>query len=716
MIYDNERSLSTKEWLMKVIVIGGGIGGMAAALSLQDEGIEVEVYERAPALTEIGAGLQIAPSAGRVLERLGLGAELERLAITMQRLQMHDLRTDRLIHSVSPNWGGRFYQVHRPDLLAMLSDALALGVVRLGERAVGFVEDADGVTVEFESGHRARGDVLIGADGIHSLVRQHLFGEQELDFSHIVAWRALIPRERLAHLDLARNCEVWLGAKRSAVTYWVHSGELLNFVGMVPARDAAEESWTATGELGALRRSYAGSCERLEAIIEAIETPFITGYYFRYPLESWSRGRIALLGDAAHPMHPFLAQGACQAIEDAAVLGHVLASCGGSDVQRALAEYAHRRLPRASRVQNSSRTLEHVWHMSDPAEIVQRNRTLRSVMEIDPDAESIYGWVYRYDADAEARRPLGAASGPLQRPEAQRAWTQWATLLGPRDLDRRHHGIRDAYDRFLLENFHPQPDVTIAEEERDGLRSLSATARESGPVVLHLHGGGYLVGSPEASVGLASRLASAVGGTCVVPGYRRAPEHPFPAPVEDAVAAYERLLADGVDAARVLISGESAGGGLALALAMRVRDLDLPLPAGVVVMSPMADMALTGASLDEADSDPISTRPLLTQMATSYLQGHDPRDPLASPVYGDFRGLPPLLVQVARNEALYSDADRVADAARRDGVQVELDRYPDTVHVFQIFDFLPEATAALARVGEFARTVVQVPAYHSEER
>src|ERR1700730_3979002 len=200
---------------MKAIVIGGGIARLWAALSLRNKGIEVEVYEQAPALTEIGAGLQIAPSAGRVLERLGLGAELERLAITMQRLQMHDLRTDRLIHSVSPAWGGPLYQVHRPDLLGMLSDALPAGVVRLGERAAGFVEEAHGVTVEFESGDSAHGDVLIGADGIHSRVRRHLFGEQELDFSHIVAWRALIPRERVAPLDLRSTARC--GSAPSAV-------------------------------------------------------------------------------------------------------------------------------------------------------------------------------------------------------------------------------------------------------------------------------------------------------------------------------------------------------------------------------------------------------------------------------------------------------------------------------------------------------------------
>jgi salicylate hydroxylase len=364
-------------------------------------------------------------------------------------------------------------------------------------------------------------------------------------------------------------------------------------------------------------------------------------------------------------------------------------------------------------VQNSSRTLERLWHMSEPREIVQRNRTLASVMEIDPNAETIYGWVYRHDVDAAATEPLRDPSMAMVRPESQRAWSMWATLLGPRDLDRQQHGIREAYDRFLLASLPADPDATIAESEVDGLAVLRATTRdgEEGPVVLHLHGGGYVVGSPRSSAGLASRLALAVGGTCVVPGYRRAPEHPFPAAIEDAVAAYQRLLNEGVDHARILISGESAGGGLAIALAMRVRDLGLPLPAGVVAMSPMADLAITGATVDAAaGTDPICTRVFLTQMATSYLQGHDPRDPLASPVYGDLRGLPPLLVQAAENEALYADATRIVEAARRDGVGVELDSYPDSVHIFQVFDFLPESASALARIGEFAARVCRTAA------
>ena len=705
---------------MKAIVIGGGIGGLTAALSLLDRGIGVEVYEQAPALTEIGAGLQIGANASRVLARLGLGEQLDQLGVAIQALDMRDLRTDRPIHSMpadrslasadamTSRHNGTFYQVHRPDLLAMLANALPEGVTRLGEKAIDVVDDGSGVTVNFESGRQARGDVLIGADGIHSVVRRSLHGEQELDFSHIVAWRALIPREKAAHLDLRQDCHVWLGPNRSAVVYWVHAGQLLNFVGMVPAEEATEESWSAIGELAAMRASYLGCNPRLQAILDLVETPFITGYYFRYPLSEWTRGRVALLGDAAHPMHPFLAQGACQAIEDAAVLGHVLDAHRDGDIPQALAEYQWRRMIRASRVQNSSRTQERVWHMSDPREIVQRNRTLASMMEIDPNADTLYGWLYTYDVDAEATKALTDPAATLKRPEAQRAWWLWATMLQPQDLDRQHYSIREAYDRFLRMNVPPDPAVTLRQVNADGLPYLLAIAPggDDGPVVLHLHGGGYVLGSANASAGLATRLALAVSGTVVVPEYRLAPEHPYPAAVEDVLASYEGLLDEGVDPGRIVIAGESAGGALAIAMTMRLRDLGRPLPAGVVAMCPMGDMAVSGDTVDTAAGvDPICTRTVLTQIASSYLQGVDPRDPLASPVYGDYRGLPPLLVQAADTEALYADATRIADAARRDGVDVKLDTYTDTVHGFQMFNFLPESAAALERIGEFSATV-----------
>jgi len=249
---------------LKAIVLGGGIGGMTTALCLLRRGVEVEVYEQARRLTEIGAGLQLGASASRILVRLGLGERLARVGVAAQHIDMRDLRSDRPIYSVplgaaaAARYGEPFYQVHRPDLLAMLAGSLPPEIVRLGERATGFVEDDDGVIVGFESGRRARADVLVGADGIHSMVRRQILGEQELEFARIIAWRALIARQRAGHLDLSPDCHVWLGPKRSAVAYWVHGGELLNFVGMVPSAEAAAESWTTTGEIGALRASYAG--------------------------------------------------------------------------------------------------------------------------------------------------------------------------------------------------------------------------------------------------------------------------------------------------------------------------------------------------------------------------------------------------------------------------------------------------------------------------
>jgi salicylate hydroxylase len=708
---------------MKAIIIGGGIGGLTTALALLGHGIDVEVYEQAPELREIGAGLQISANGSRVLTRLGLGPQLRRLGVAVNAIRMFDLRTDRVLHAVPPGpveasseamttrYNGPLYQLHRPDLLGMLIDAVPAGVARLGETAVDFVDDGEGVCVHFESGHQAWGDLLVGADGIHSMVRRQMLGDDEPDFSHIVAWRALVPRDRVAHLNLARDCFVWLGPSRSAVAYWVHRGELLNFVGMVPVEETVTESWTSTGDLTALRQSYAGSNPRLQGILNQIEAAFITGYYFRYPVTEWVRGRVALLGDAVHPMHPFLAQGACQAIEDAAVLGHALRAHGHRGIPAALTEYQRRRLPRASHVQNASRAQEAMWHMANPRDIVQRNRAFASYMDIDPEAQTIYGWLHTYDVDAEAARPLSDPSSVLKRPEAQRAWSLWATMLTPRDLNRRHHGIREAYDRFLLNNFRSTPAATIADICDVNLNYLRVSAAGDGNVirVLHLHGGGYVLGSAASSVGLASRLADAVAGTVIIPDYRCAPEHPFPAAIEDAARCYEYLLHQGVDPTHLVITGESSGGGLAVALVMHLRDLGHDLPAGVVAICPMGDLTVSGESVDAAAGiDPVCTRVFLTQMATSYLQGCDPRNPLASPIYGDFRGLPPLLIQVADNEALYDDANRMAAAARRDGVEVELDTYSDTVHAFPIFDFLPESAAALARIAKFTSSVTEV--------
>ncbi|MQA16031.1 MAG: alpha/beta hydrolase fold domain-containing protein [Pseudonocardiaceae bacterium] len=697
---------------MRVLVIGGGIGGMAAALALLGEGVEVEVYEAAPELEEIGAGLQISSNAARSLQRLGLGDDLERVGVAAEAIDMRDLRTNELLHhtplgeAAAQRYGAGFYQVHRPDLLGMLVAALPAGIVHQGQRCVRVTQDAEGVTAWFESGRTASGDVVIGADGIHSVVRRQLLGEQGLEFSKIIAWRSLIPASRAAHLDLPPRCHVWWGPHRSAVVYWVSGMELLNFVGIVPSEEAHAESWTAQGEVATVRRSYEGAAPQLQAIVDLVEAPFVTGYYFREPLPRWGTGRATILGDAAHPMHPFLAQGACQSIEDAVVVARCLSRHGRAGAADALREYEDRRRPRTSRVQTLARSHERMWHMSDPEEIDVRNGQLRTMMDVDPAGETIWSWIYSYDplehADAAADDPAAV----MQRTESRRAWRLWANMIGPEDREKGTPGIRDAYDRMLLDNFPATEGTVIEEVDADGVACLLVSPPDTadGPVMVHLHGGGYLVGTAASSTGLASRLAAAIGGRCLVVDYRRAPESVCPAPVEDTLTAYRWLLHQGVAPSRVAISGESAGGGLAVAAAVALRDGGDSLPSCLIALCPFADLSLAGSSIDEtAGQDPISTRQLLTQMAASYLQGQDPTTPLASPVYADLRGLPPLLIQASDVEALRDDALRLAAKAEGDGVDVEVDTYDDAVHMFPIFDFLSEAGRAVQQVGSFVQ-------------
>ncbi|MEJ5220994.1 MAG: alpha/beta hydrolase [Tepidiforma sp.] len=220
--------------------------------------------------------------------------------------------------------------------------------------------------------------------------------------------------------------------------------------------------------------------------------------------------------------------------------------------------------------------------------------------------------------------------------------------------------------------------------------------------ILYLHGGGYVIGSIATHRGLVSRLSAASGAAGFAIDYRLAPEHPFPAAVDDAVAAYRWLLGQGLEPGRIAIAGDSAGGGLTVATLLALRDAGAPLPACAVVFSPWTDLALEGASMDARDArDPMVHRPGLQQMADWYLAGQDPRQPLASPIHGDLRGLPPLLIQVGTEETLYDDAVRIAVRAVEAGVPVAFEPYPEMFHVFQIFGMLPEAHTAVKAAGAF---------------
>jgi acetyl esterase/lipase len=254
----------------------------------------------------------------------------------------------------------------------------------------------------------------------------------------------------------------------------------------------------------------------------------------------------------------------------------------------------------------------------------------------------------------------------------------------------------------------PAPaDVTYEAVDAGGVPAEWTLAEESreGHHLLYLHGGGYVIGSPRTHRNLVGRLARTSGTRALSVDYRLAPEHPHPAAVEDAVAAWRWMLEQGADPERAAIGGDSAGGGLTVAALVAMRDRGLPLPAAGVCLSPWVDLELVGASMSErAELDPMVQRDGLSQMAAFYLAGLDPRTPLASPLHAELAGLPPLLVQVGTAETLYDDAARLAERAEAAGVDVTLEPWEDMIHVFQAFaGMLPEGERAIDRLGEFVR-------------
>src|SRR5258707_15542235 len=448
-------------------------------------------------------------------------------------------------------------------------------------------------------------------------------------------------------------------------------------------------------------------------MLEQCRSVFITGMYYRDPIDSWTSGRITLLGDAAHPMVPFVAAGAGQSIEDAWTLARVLAR-RQDDVPGALKEYERRRLPRTTRIQAGARAVGKPMHETDGGRLRDRNGRWKGLARIDPMAESSWGLAWDYDVvkaveapPGEVRNVTGLREGKrLLRPEGQRAFDLWKHAFQPEDVARGHDGLREAYDRFLTTNF-PLPDgVSAVEDELGDVKAWRVAAADAprGNVVLHFHGGGYLIGSAKGSLEYASRLAAAVDGPCYTVDYRLAPEHPYPGAIDDAVASYRALLSRGIPASSILVSGESAGGGLALALVLALRKAGDPLPGAIFAAAPFSDLTLSGPSVRAFNGDdPAANRDLLTFMGASYFQGHEPTDPLVSPLFGDLAGLPPLFVAAAQGEVLLSDATRLAERAQKAGVEVTLRLIEDSVHVYPIFPFLPETKSTMEEVAVWAR-------------
>jgi salicylate hydroxylase len=373
---------------MRTAIVGGGIGGVAAAVALAARQIDVRVYEQAPQLTEVGAGVVLAPNGLRLLDRLGLGLGVARLGT-----RLTDTRLCQADGSPADHEPGQFSApgertgIHRADLLALLAAQLPDGTIRTGHRCTGLVQDDDRAVVMFANGERAEADAVIGADGIHSVLQGHVTGPSAPVFSGVVAHRGVIPARSVPAWP-KQTMRLWMGPGRHFLVFPVRAGQLLNYVGFVPSSEKARESWSAPGDPGVLAAEFAGWDPVIGKVIGAIGgSGFQWGLYDRAPLPRWSRGRVTLLGDAAHPMLPHLGQGVNQAIEDAVALAAVLGAVDGTGVPSALAAYEELRRDRTARIQRGSR-LNGASYDSSGAGPGGRPQSRR--------------WIYDYDADTEA--------------------------------------------------------------------------------------------------------------------------------------------------------------------------------------------------------------------------------------------------------------------------------------------------------------------------
>lgn len=382
---------------LRVAIVGGGIGGMTAGIALRARGADVAVYEQAPQLGEIGAGVLLTPNGVRLLERFGLG---EQLALTggpvgagSSYYRMDGTTIAPILTTDSSGWNG-MYGMHRADLLSMLAAQLPAGVVRTGYRAVDVEQDDQEVRVTFDNGAVAEADVVIAADGIHSSLQRFVTEPAPPVHSGSLAYRGLIPSEQLPSWPRGIS-QLWMGEGKHFLVYPVRSGELINYVGFVPTDEETEESWSAPGDPDALREAFVGWDPRVEELLQQVQTTFWWGLYDREPLPAWTAGRLALLGDAAHPMLPHLGQGANQAIEDAAALAEVLAGADVGDVPAALEAYEGVRRPRTTEVQVGARANGRRYD-SAYDDLARRDAEIAA-------STSFRSWLYDYDAFAAAR-------------------------------------------------------------------------------------------------------------------------------------------------------------------------------------------------------------------------------------------------------------------------------------------------------------------------
>ncbi|MCM3759874.1 FAD-dependent monooxygenase [Alkalihalobacillus oceani] len=387
-------------------IIGGGIGGVALAESLRQRGISFHLFEQAPMFGEVGAGIQMTPNAVKILNALGLEDEIQKVGFLPEAMvgrswdSGDELFRTPIKDTFNKIFGAEYYHLHRADLHAILTKRLPESNITFNVKCVDVKLKEDKAVAIFDNGDEFEADLIIGADGIRSVVREALWGKDDPKFTGDMCWRALVPVDQHPLPFVEPAASFWFGPKAHVVTYYVKGGNAVNIVACKETDEWVKESWTEPSSTSELLKAYEGWHSDLIRLFERTDNlqVFKWGLYDRDPMERWSKGHATLLGDAAHPMLPYLSQGAAMAIEDAYVLSEALDHFEG-DICLALEAYEGERRSRTRNVQLQSRERGRTYHLESPEEQYKRNQAIQERQKENPNAVGISSeWVYEYDA------------------------------------------------------------------------------------------------------------------------------------------------------------------------------------------------------------------------------------------------------------------------------------------------------------------------------
>jgi salicylate hydroxylase len=389
----------------RIAVVGAGLGGLAAAITLRRQGFEVEVYEQAAELAEFGAGINISPNSVKFFQAVGLADKLHAVGSEPTGLCWRDWETAEIRYSLpfgdfEKRYGARYYVVHRSDLHRLLSEAVPSSSFRLGKRCAG-VELRDGsVGLSFADGSSAEADIVVGCDGIRSAVRASVFGGEGPRYVGTMCWRALAPSDAVPAGYHDRHVNQWSGEGGFVISYLIRQGKFINFVAVRQQPGWTEQSWSVPTTVAEMLAAFSSAGEKLRTMLGAATSCSKWGQFTGEHAEQWSKDRVTLLGDSAHAMLATFGQGANMAFEDAYVLAQWLGQ-SADDPRAALAGYESVRKPRATRVQQLSRTEVHFKKVHSGWDRLRREFTF--VTKHGATTGTIYRWIYGYDPVAQWR-------------------------------------------------------------------------------------------------------------------------------------------------------------------------------------------------------------------------------------------------------------------------------------------------------------------------